>query len=163
MSRIKIFKIMKLSVKLFGLLFLSLFVFAACSDDDDTSTPPEITNFSAGLHYGAGNTIVKEPGAEIIVDFDARSRNDGRLVAYHIEIHDHPESGDPDDEYKIIDEMFENDPKFFNTRNASIHKHIAIPEDAPLGEYHVEVIVFDEYGNTTDVDTIIFLVAPTEE
>ncbi len=135
-------------------------VLVSCDKDDDldTSTPPEIYDLRAGTHDHSSNVVVVTPGAEIIVDFKARSLNDGRLEAYHIEIHDHPESGDPADEFLIIDDFFDNDPTFRGTRNASVHKHISIPKDAPLGEYHVEVVVFDEFGNTTYADTLVYLV-----
>ncbi len=147
-----------------SIILLISFVIASCEKDDtDTTTPPEIYDFFAGTHPPEVNdTIVKKPGAEIIVDFSARSLNDGRLKAYHIEIHDHPESGDSADEFKIIDEFFDNKPTFKGLRNASVHKHIAIPGEAPLGEYHVEVVVIDEFGNSTMVDTLLYLVEDTE-
>ena len=153
--------------KFFGVLTILLlisFVISSCDKEEiDTTTPPEVYDFVAGTHPpNVSDTIVKTPGAEIIVDFKARSMNDGRLDAYHIEIHDHPESGNPEDEYKIIDELFDNDAFFKGLRNASVHKHIGIPEEAPLGEYHVEVLVIDEYGNSTMVDTLLFLVEDTE-
>lgn len=151
---------MSFSLKIFSMLMLAAVLIVSCSKDDDpdTKTPPVITSFTAGDHDHHGNTIVKGPGAEVIVDFTAETRNDGRLHAYHIEIHDHPESGNPDDEFIIIDDLFDDDPKFKGTRNASIHMHIAIPSDAPLGEYHVELIIFDEFGNTATDDRHIYLV-----
>ncbi len=153
-------------MKRIGLLSIALifsFVIASCEKDDtDNTTPPEIYDFFAGTHPPeVSDTIVKIPGAEIIVDFSARSLNDGRLEAYHIEIHDHPESGNPADEFIIIDNLFNNEPTFKGLRNASVHKHIAIPEEAPLGEYHVEVIVIDEFGNSTMVDKLLYLVEDT--
>ncbi len=155
---------MKKNVGLIAIILFISFVIASCDKDDtDISTPPEIYDFFAGTHPPEVNdTIVKRPGAEIIVDFSARSLNDGRLEAYHIEIQDHPESGDSADEFKIIDELFDNEPTFRGLRNASVHKHIAIPEEAPLGEYHVEVVVIDEFGNSTMVDTLLYLVEDTE-
>lgn len=153
--------------KLKSLLFLLALavIVSSCKkeeDEKDETTPPEITELKAGNHDHTSHTIEKKPGAEIIVDFTARSNNDGRLEKYHIEIHDHPESGLSADEYLIIDDLFDNDITFKGTRNASVHKHIAIPDDAPLGEYHVEVTVWDEFGNTTDADTHIYIVAPSE-
>ncbi len=147
-----------------AIILLISFIITSCDKDDtENSTPPEIYDFFAGTHPPEANdTIVKRPGAEIIVDFSARSLNDGRLEAYHIEIHDHPESGNSADEYKIIDELFDNEPTFRGLRNTSVHKHIAIPEEAPLGEYHVEVVVIDEFGNSTMVDTLLYLVEDME-
>lgn len=146
------------------LLMLIAGIIISCEKEEelDKKTPPEIYELKAGNHDHTSTTIVKTSGAEIILDFSARSQNDGRLEKYHIEIHDHPESGLSEDEYLIIDDLFENDVKFKGTRNASVHMHIPIPEDAPLGEYHVEVTVWDEFGNTTDADTHIYIVAPEE-
>ncbi len=147
--------------KNFGFALMAMAItFVSCDKDDDkdTTTPPEIYEFSAGSHDHSTNIIPR--GGEVIVDFKVRSLNDGRLEAYHIEIHDHPESGNPADEYLLIDEFFENEPTFKGTRNATVHKHIAVPMDAPLGEYHVEVFVIDEFGNTTDMETLFFV---TEE
>ena len=73
------------------------------------------------------------------------------------------ESGNPADEFKIIDDLFDNELTFNGLRNASVHKHIAIPVDASLGENHVEVVVIDEFGNSTMVDTLLYLVEDTEE
>ncbi len=145
-------------------LLLLAFIISSCEKDEtDTTTPPEVYDFVAGTHPpNVSDTIVKTPNAEIIVDFSARSLNDGRLDAYHIEIHDHPESGNSEDEYKIIDELFDNEPTFKGLRNASVHKHIGIPDEAPLGEYHVEVLVIDEYGNSTMVDKLLYLVEENE-
>ncbi len=158
--KIKRKSVVKLFVfKAIVLLTLTPLMISCDKDEDvDQTTPPEIYDLFAGDHDHTTNVIIKRPGAEIIVDFSARSQNDGRLEAYHIEIHDHPESGNPADEYLIIDDLFDNDPTFKGTRNASVHKHIPIPDDAPLGEYHVEIVVFDEFGNTTDADTHIYLI-----
>ena len=153
----QILNIMFKTTKIFGLILMALAIaFASCSDDENTTTPPEIYEFSAGSHDHSTNEIQR--GGEVIVDFKTRSLNDGRLHAYHIEIHDHPASGNSDDEFILIDELFDNNPTFRGTRNASVHKHIAVPVDAPLGEYHVEVVVIDEFGNSSEVDTLIFIV-----
>ncbi len=156
---------MKKFFNLVAILVAVPLLFVSCEKDkEDRTTPPEIYEFSAGTHYpDVSNIIVKTPGAEIIVDFSARSLNDGRLAAYHIEIHDHPASGDPADEFLIIDELFDSNPVFNGLRNASIHKHVAVPEEAPLGEYHVEVVVIDEFGNSTMEEAIIFLVEDTDD
>jgi len=153
--------------KFFGViatLLLLAFVISSCEKDEtDTTAPPEVYDFVVGTHPpNVSDTIVKTPNAEIIVDFSARSLNDGRLDAYHIEIHDHPESGNPEDEFIIIDERFDNETTFKGLRNASVHKHIGIPDEAPLGEYHAEVIVIDEYGNSTMVDKLLYLVKDSE-
>ncbi len=156
---------MKNSIKnLFVLCILGVFMVSCEKEEElDKTTPPEIYELKAGNHDHTSTTIVKTAGAEIILDFSARTKNDGRLEKYHIEIHDHPESGLSADEYLIIDDLFEDDIRFKGTRNASVHMHIPIPEDAPLGEYHVEVTVWDEFGNTADADKLIYIVAPEED
>ncbi len=151
---------MMFNVTKFTRLFLMALTitFVSCDkdDDQDTTTPPEIYELAAGSHDQSTNEI--EKGGEVVVDFKVRSLNDGLLQAYNIEIHNHPESGNPEDEYLLIDDFFDNDPTFKGTRNATVHKHIAIPGDAPLGEYHVEVVVIDEFGNTAEEESLVFVV-----
>lgn len=141
------------------LVAFSLFM-VACNDDEPEATnqvvpaapQPSITNIQAAGHDGGATTIAR--GETLSVDFDARTQSDAFLDKYHIEIHDHPATGLIEDEYKIIDSTFVNDPTFENTRNAHVHKHIVIPDTANLGAYHVVVIVFDKDGNTTDTEDL---------
>lgn len=151
---------MKNFIKLSIISLFAFLLFISCEKEDtiDKTTPPEITDLTAGTHDGS--TTIKR-GGEFGVDFNARVLNDGRLDKYHIEIHDHPTSGKVEDEYKIIDSTFTDIATFKGTKNSHVHQHITVPLEANLGKYHVVVVVFDEYGNTAnteDIDTEIEII-----
>jgi hypothetical protein len=120
-----------------------LFLFSSCQQDELT-----ISNLTAGNHDGGIEVPI---GGTISVDFEAIA-GEARLDFYHIEIHDHPESGLVDDEYRIIDADFRDVSTFKGLRNAHVHEHIVVPQDAHLGEYHVVVVVVDEDGNSVDTE-----------
>jgi hypothetical protein len=73
-------------------------------------------------------------------------------IFYHIEIHDHPESGLVEDEYRIIDASFKDEAIFKGLREAHVHEHVTVPDNANLGEYHVVIVVVDEAGNSVDTE-----------
>ena len=156
--------ILKFTVLIFA---LSVFI-VACNDEetkaDNEVVPaaprPAITNIVAASHEDGSSTVAR--GETLGLDFDALTQSDYRLDKYHIEIHDHPESGLVQDEYKIIDSTFVNDPTFEDTKNAHVHKHIIIPDTANLGSYHVVIIVFDKDGNTTDTEDLETHITVTE-
>ena len=151
---------MKSLIKFSMLFIVSGMLFIACNDDEPNASnevvpsapQPSIKNIEAVSHDGGSTTIAR--GETLGLDFDAYTQSDALLDKYHIEIHDHPESGLVEDEYKIIDSTFVNDPTFENTRNAHVHKHITIPDTANLGAYHVVIVVFDKAGYTTDTEAL---------
>lgn len=91
-------------------------------------------------------------GGMVSINFTATAGDDARLDFYHIEIHDHPESGLVEDEYRIIDESFRDKSTFKGLRNASVHEHVAVADTANLGEYHVVIVVVDEDGYSVDTE-----------
>lgn len=121
-------------------------ILTSCQKDEEKT--PDIMNMSVGDHDGTTTEIAL--GGVAVVEFDAVSNSGERLAYYHIEMHDHPESGLIEDEYRIIDEDFEED--FVGLMNAHVHHHVTIPVDAKLGEYHVVVTVVDESGYSADTE-----------
>jgi hypothetical protein len=132
-------------------ILAGVLAFVAC-DKTDTTTPPEIKNIAATNHDD--NTTVIPRGGTISVNFEAVAKNDGKLDWYHIEIHDHPESGLVEDEYRIIDDSFMDKVTFKGLKNANVHEHIIVPAEANLGAYHVVITVVDEYGNSVDTEDV---------
>ncbi len=139
---------MKNVLKFLGLFLLAALVITACKKEEEDITP-EITNVEAKNHDGGTQVSL---GGTISVDFDAKTRSNAKLDYYNIEIHDHPASGAITDEYKIIDDQFTDN--FKSLKNAHVHKHIAVPDTANIGSYHVVVIVVDEDGNSSDTEAI---------
>ncbi len=142
---------MKTRIVFFFLLSLIILV-PSCSDDEETEITPEISNVEAINHSTGSDTIAR--GEQIAVDFDAVTRSDARLDYYHIEIHDHPESGLVTDEYKIIDSSFTDVSTFSGLMNSHVHQHITVPDTANLGSYHVVVVVVDQDGYSADTEEL---------
>lgn len=124
-------------------------VFASC-DKDEEKKELKITDVVAKNHDDEGVEVKR--GDVISINFTATAGDDARLDYYHIEIHNHPESGLVDDEYRIIDETFKNDDNFKGLREAGVHEHVTVPDEANLGEYHVVIVVVDEDGDSVDTE-----------
>ncbi|KAB1068204.1 DUF4625 domain-containing protein [Tamlana haliotis] len=139
---------MKTNIKLLA-LFLSLGIFfQSCSSDDDgggTIDAPVITDFE----YGEGDAHSTEPvaykGSDLHIEAEIYA--EGVISSITLEIHSH-DLVPADDE---VDWDFEQvyDGSKYQVINAEFHEHIDIPSNVPSGEYHVELIVTDELGNTT--------------
>jgi len=137
--------------KLTMALFLIGSLLVSCSEDEEPEPKVlSITNIVAKNHDGDSNEVPR--GGTIMLNFTATAGDDARLDYYHIELHDHPESGLIEDEYRIIDETFSDEPTFKGLRNADVHQHIPVPDTANLGEYHVVIVVVDEDGNSVDTE-----------
>jgi len=142
--------------KLTSAILLASMLFISCEKDEEENKLT-ISDVVAENHDG-GTDI--SPGGTISVNFNATA-GEARLDFYHIEIHDHPESGLVEDEYKIIDADFKDKSTFKGLRNAFVHEHVIVPENANPGPYHVVIVVIDEDGysvNTEHLDTHITVV-----
>lgn len=139
--------------KLFELsLAVVLTVFALNSCNDDEEKKLSISNVVAENH-DSGSTEISL-GGTISVNFTATAGDDARLDFYHVEIHDHPTSGETSDEYKMIDDDFKDLSTFKGLRNANVHQHVVVPDTANLGSYHVVIVVVDEDGNSVDTEDL---------
>lgn len=128
------------------MLFIAI-AFIACKKEEKQNLT--ISNVMVENHDG-GSTVKR--GGTISVNFDAIAGEHAKLDFYHIEIHDHPSSGLLEDEYKIIDNDFKEKSTFKGLRNAHVHEHITVPNDANLGEYHAVIVVVDSNGNSVDTE-----------
>ena len=138
---------MKQFTKTFFTLVFATALLAACNKEQQELS---ITNLSATNHDNGTSEVPL--GGEISIDFTATAGDDARLDYYHIELHDHPASGLLQDEYRIIDHSFTDEATFKGLRNANVHEHIAVPDTANLGAYHVVIVVVDENGNSVDTE-----------
>lgn len=143
-------KKMKNLIKLSMIVLLVSVTLGSCKKDEDEKEL-SITNVVAENHDGGDEVGL---GGTISVNFTATAGSKARLDFYHIEIHDHPESGKVEDEYKIIDDDFKNITTFKGLRNANVHQHITVPDEANLGAYHVVIVVVDEDGNSVDTEEL---------
>lgn len=138
---------MKKFVMLLSVALVASVLFFSCDKEEEQKLA--ITNVEASNHDG-GTEVAR--GGTISVNFTATASDAAKLDFYHIEIHDHPESGKLEDEYKIIDDDFKDKSTFKGLRNANVHEHITVPDSANLGSYHVVIVVVDEAGNSVDTE-----------
>lgn len=138
--------------------FLGLFL-QSCSSDDDTDSltnAPEISNFE----YGEGNEHSTEPVAYIGSDIhlEAEINAVATIESITLIIHAHDlEVGEDEVEWDF--EQIFTDAKYL-VLNPEFHEHIDIPATAPEGEYHVELIITDALGNSTEVEGHIDILHP---
>lgn len=130
-------------------MLLTFAMFFSCNEKEETSNPPLISNVKVENHDG-GTSVERE--GTISVNFDATVQSAGRLDYYHIEIHDHPESGKVSDEYRIIDDDFKEKATFAGLKNAHVHEHITVPGTANIGSYHVVITVVDSERYSSDTE-----------
>lgn len=115
------------------------------SDEAELELLEQPTNVTVtNLSINGGAHDVSKASGSFTISFDA-SAETGTLTSYSIEAHNHPTSGKEEDEYKIIDDEFTDN--FGGLTTASVNQTITINAAAPLGEYHVEIIIKDSEGN----------------
>lgn len=145
---------MKLNnVLVFGLFVLSIFALVSCSDDNDDTQKPVVSNLEVGhsdtIHIGEG----------IHLEFEVE--DDNRLDYYRITIHpeeDHEKSAGETLSW-TYDSTF---TEVSGLRNYTVHQHdIVVPETAEEGDYHFHLAVADQAGNVTEIEKD--LVASHEE
>ena len=121
--------------------------FTSCGDDDDDDLPakPVITL----TEVGHDNSKHAHPGHDL--HLEAYVVAEGLIKSINIEIHQ--ENGGT---MKI--EKAYTDGKYIGVRNTEFHEHIDIPENAPLGEYHLHFVVTDNSGQQTVAESDIELV-----
>ncbi|MEO9892954.1 DUF4625 domain-containing protein [Aurantibacter sp.] len=133
--------------------------FQSCSDDDTTVdlSAPVISDFEYGeghhdeegdedhdheeeafAYRGSDIHIEAEITAEATVSSITVSIHSDEVTASGDEVDWEFEQVYTDADYLVI--------------NPTFHEHIDIPANIPVGEYHVEFLVTDELGNSTEVE-----------
>lgn len=111
-----------------------LMSFNSCKQQENPVAKPLISNLELGLKNSRqayiGTDLHME--AEIVAE--------GKIDKIIVEIH--PEAGGG----KEIKEEYS---EFSGQKNVNFHKHIDIPNDAKVGEYHLHFTVIDQLGNST--------------
>lgn len=148
MTTLKTLKHIVLSHSVKTLLVLVAFTvtLASCSDDDEPAAPV-ITNFE----YGEGSTHSTDPvaykGFEIHLEADIVAA--GTIQSIVLEIHSHDATpGDGE----VAWDFEQTYTAKYQVKNATFHEHVDIPGNIPAGEYHVELIVTDKNGRSTEVE-----------
>jgi hypothetical protein len=127
--------------------FITLFVFFAfaimtiatsCSE----STEPEVAKpVISELEVGLGNSLVAYIGSDL--HLQAEIVAEGKIDLITVEIHKEDGSGDE------IEATYDD---YSGLLNATLHKHVDIPEATEAGDYHFHLTVTDQEGNSTTVE-----------
>ncbi len=117
--------------------------FYGCSKDP---AKPVITDFE----IGKDNIHIVEQGDDLHIE--ARIEAEGKIDVVIVEIH-----------FEGTGEGWELDKtytEFKGLKNAHFHKHVDVPADAALGEYHLHFKVRDQEGNEVKVEGEFEVIEP---
>ena len=131
---------------LFYVAIGSMVALSSCKDDEPEATPakPTISN----LEVGEGNSKEAIVGADL--HLDAEIVAPGKIDKIKVDLH--PESGTGED---IEAEYTE----YAGLLNADFHKDLDIPSTVDTGEYHLDLTVIDQRGQSTSVEADVMIKA----
>lgn len=147
--------IMKTNFKFLAIIaFLGTFLYSCDSDDDPALNAPVISNFE----YGEGSEHSTEQfaykGSDIHLEAEINAEATVSSITLSIHAHDlEPGEGEVDWDFEKV----YTDAKYLAI-NPTFHEHVDVPTDIPAGEYHIELTVTDELGNSTEVEGHIQIV-----
>ncbi|WP_289064139.1 DUF4625 domain-containing protein [uncultured Zobellia sp.] len=158
---------MKPNLKFLAIVASAGLFLQSCSSDDDGAiemNAPVITSFEYGEgHHDEGEDHDHESeeayafkGSDI--HLAAEISAEATVSSITLSIH----SDDVTAEEGEVDWEFEKvftDAKYL-VINPEFHEHIDIPTDIPSGEYHIELLVTDELGNSTEVEGHLEIMDP---
>lgn len=130
-------------------LCLALAVIALNSCDKKKDTPQPEKPKVVLTEVGHGNNQKAHPGHDLHLE----ATIDAPALVKRIEVEIHQTGGGT---YEI--EQTYTSGAFIGVRNATFHKHIDIPADAPLGHYHLHFTVIDQAGQKTVAESGLTLV-----
>ncbi|MEO9571917.1 MAG: DUF4625 domain-containing protein [Polaribacter sp.] len=140
---------MKSNFKFLAIIALATIFFSSCSNDNEiTFNAPEITNFE----YGEGSTHSTEQEAYKGSDIhlEASITAEATVSSITLSIHSHDLTPDKDEVEWNFEQVY-TDAKYL-VINPTFHEHIDVPTNIPSGEYHIELVVTDEEGNSTEIE-----------
>ncbi|GAA4915423.1 DUF4625 domain-containing protein [Mucilaginibacter defluvii] len=131
---------MKTTKPIIYLLLAGITLFSACSKDND-ETPVGAPTIE-GLEVGAGNNKIAHPGNDLHIEAQIQAAANIKDVVLEI----HPENGAG---WEVNTTYTDG---FAGLKNAEFHKHIDVPADATVGEYHGHLKVTDQNGKVTEAE-----------
>lgn len=131
---------------IFASLILVFVSFSKCEKEEETeNSKPEINNL---VVEGHDDSIHR--GEKISYEADIKSNSGAKLDYYHLEIHNEPESGKEEDEYKVEDDECSEDTE--GLLNTHLHHHVEVDDSAPTGKYHFYLQVVDQKGYSASAE-----------
>lgn len=154
--------IMKPNLKFLAIVASVGLFLQSCSSDDDEGAielnAPVITNFEFGEgHHDEDGDDDHDHDSEEAYAFKgsdihlaAEIAAEATVSSITLSIHsDEVTAGEGEVDWDF--EQVFTDAKYL-VLNPEFHEHIDVPTDIPSGEYHIELLVTDELGNSTEVD-----------
>ncbi|QWX85161.1 DUF4625 domain-containing protein [Cellulophaga sp. HaHaR_3_176] len=136
---------------------IGLFLQSCSSDDDDDNLnlgAPIISNFEYGEGSSHSTEQTAHKGSDIHIEAEITAQATVSSITLSIHAHDLT-LADDEVEWEFV-QVFTN--ANYLVINPTFHEHIDVPTDIPSGEYHVELLVTDELGNSTEVEGYIQII-----
>jgi len=153
-------KVMKSSLKFLAIIAFIGITLQSCSNDDDIMDlgAPVISSFEYGEGHHDGDEDDDHEGEEAYafrgtdIHVEAEIFAEATVASITLSIHSHDlVVGDNEVEWDF-EKVYTSSNSNYSVMNPGFHEHIDIPATAPVGEYHVELVVTDENGNSTEVE-----------
>lgn len=132
-------------------LFLGTFLYSCSSDDDGSFGAPTISEFEYGEGSEHSTEQVAYKGSDI--HLEAEIMAEATVSSITVSIHSHDLTPAEGEEEWDFTQVF-TDSKYLAI-NPTFHEHIDVPANAPAGEYHIELLVTDTLGNSTEIEGYI--------
>jgi len=137
-------------MKTYRILWLASFALTiaallSCSKDNEPKPEPPTIEWH---EVGSGNSKTGYPGDDL--HLDAEIIAPGGIARITLEIHSDAPGG------WSFEQVYTGD--YVGKKNAEFHRHIDIPSDAPLGDYHLHLSVTDQAGQTVEAEAELQLV-----
>jgi hypothetical protein len=150
-------KIMKTNFKFLAVIAFIGITLQSCSNDETLDLNAPIIS---GFEYGKGSEHTTDQvaykGSDIHLEAEINAEAIVSSITLSIHAHDLVLSeGEVDWEF----EQVFTDSKYLAI-NPTFHEHVDVPTNIPAGEYHVELTVTDELGNSTEVEGHIQILNP---
>jgi len=147
---------MKSNFKLLTIVaFLATFLYS-CDSDDPVLNAPIISNFEFGEGSDHSTDPIAYKGADIHLEAEINAEATVSSITVFVHAHDlDPGEGEVDWEFEQV-----YTKASYLVINPIFHEHIDVPNNIPAGEYHIELVVTDELGNTTEVEGHIDILDP---
>ena len=142
-------KIIKSNFKFLAIIFsLGLFLQSCSNEENIDFNAPIISEFEYGKGSEHTTDQVAYKGSDI--HLEAEINAEAIVSSITLSIHAHDLVLGEDEVQWEFEQVF-TDTKYL-VINPTFHEHIDVPSNIPAGEYHVELTVTDELGNSTEVE-----------
>ncbi|WP_172824400.1 DUF4625 domain-containing protein [Polaribacter sp. KT25b] len=141
---------MKTNFKFLAIIAFIALSIQSCTNDDDPLefAAPVISEFEYGKGSEHTTDQIAYKGSDI--HLEAVINAEAIVSSITLAIHAHDLAlGDDEVEWEF--EQVFTDAKYLAI-NPTFHEHVDVPSNIPAGEYHVELTVTDELGNSTEVE-----------